>query len=96
MIKNNCFIMRVMKNNIHKKNQDALEKAVKLAGGEVALARLCGPPITQSHVHNWRFRNKFKRLPGECVLNVEYGLNKRMTRYQLRPDLYPHEEFKAN
>jgi DNA-binding transcriptional regulator YdaS (Cro superfamily) len=71
----------------------ALELAIELAGGQRALARLCGGKVTQVHVRNWLHRNKKKALPCEYVLRVEKALNGKISRYEFRPDIYPLDEF---
>ena len=59
----------------------ATRRAIKLAGGNNALARKLG--IKPQAVSQW------KRVPVERVLEIE-GLTE-MTREQLRPDIYPVE-----
>ena len=79
-------------NTQHKKQSyKALLEAVACAGGQKALARICGDKITQVHVRNWLYRNKKKCLPAEYAIKVEKALNGKITRQQLRPDIYPHE-----
>lgn len=68
---------------------NSLVKAVKLAGSQSALARYIG--VRQMHVWNWLNRSKGK-VPGEYVLAIERATG--VPRYELRPDLYPPEEFK--
>ena len=73
---------------------NALLKAVKLAGSQTALAKKIG--VRQMYVWNWLNRSKGK-VPGEYVLPIERATG--VPRYELRPDLYPPNEFhsiKAN
>lgn len=63
---------------------DAFENAVKLVGGQSALARLCGK--SQATVWKWVKNN---RLPAEYVLKVEAATG--VSRHLLRPDIYPVE-----
>jgi len=63
----------------------ALERAVALAGGQAALARLVG--VRQPHIWNWLHRNG--RVPAERVIAVEAATG--VPRHELRPDIYPPE-----
>ncbi len=63
----------------------ALKKAIKIAGGQAALARQCG--VKTQTVHCWLKR--FKRAPTERALQIEKIVNGEVTRHELRPDFYP-------
>lgn len=63
---------------------DALREAIRLAGGQSPLASKCG--IRQQSVYVWL---KTGRLPAERVLQVEKIVGGKVTRYDLRPDIYP-------
>lgn len=69
----------------------AIRKAVKLAGGQVALAKkvaeITGRPVVQSHVWNWMNRNE--RVAAEWVIPIETAVEGRVSRHDLRPDIYP-------
>lgn len=65
-----------------------LERAVELAGGQLALAKKIG--TTQSRVWNWMNRDRFRRAPAEFVLPIERVTG--VSRHELRPDLYPIED----
>ena len=65
---------------------DALRRACKVAGGQKPLADRIG--TTQSQVWYWLERSK-RGVPGEFVLPIEQATG--VTRYELRPDLYPVE-----
>jgi DNA-binding transcriptional regulator YdaS (Cro superfamily) len=65
----------------------ALERAVAIVGSQSALARKLG--LKQAHIWNWL--NKTKRVPGEAVLGIEAATDGKVTRTELRPDLYPPE-----
>lgn len=67
------------------KNVIALEKAIKKAGGQSALARAIG--VTQSHI--WAWLNRNKRVPAAHVLKIEKAFG--VSRHDLRPDIYPRE-----
>lgn len=67
---------------------EALEKAVAIAGGQTALAKLIG----RDQGTIWAWLNTTKRVPAEEVLPIEKATNGQITRYQLRPDLYPKEQ----
>lgn len=63
----------------------ALAKAIEIVGGQTQLARLLG--VKQANV--WHWLNKAERVPGEYVLAIETATGNQITRYELRPDLYP-------
>ena len=60
-----------------------LERAVEIAGGQSAFARLVG--VKQPSV--WAWLNHKKPLPAEYVLGVEAATG--VSRHDLRPDIYP-------
>ena len=64
---------------------DALAAAVDLVGGQAKLARILG--VTQPNV--WHWLHKSERVPGEYVLKIEEATGGRISRHDLRPDLYP-------
>lgn len=65
----------------------ALERSIDIAGGQSALARAL--QIKQQTV--WYWLNRAKRVPAEFVLPIEAATEGRVTRHELRPDLYPPE-----
>jgi len=67
---------------------DYLKKAIKLAGGQRALAKKLG--INQPNINWWIYQSK--RVPCEFVIPIEKIVNKQVTRHQLRPDIYPLED----
>lgn len=77
-----------MNNTQQKQAYEGLVKAIEVAGGQKALAKLCGDKVRQGHVYNWLNRNKHKGLPPQYVLKVEKALNGKLTRHQLRPDIF--------
>lgn len=62
-----------------------IERAVEIAGGQSALARLIG--CKQAHV--WWWLNRSLRVPAEYVLPIEAATEGAVTRHDLRPDIYP-------
>jgi len=68
-------------------SQTPLEKAIKVAGSQAELARRIGKK--QAHVWNWL--NRDSQVPAEAVLSIEAATNGKVTRHDLRPDLYPVE-----
>lgn len=68
-------------------NMSALKKAIKLVGGQSALARAIG--VQQPHIFNWLNRNK--KVPASHVISIERATNGEVTRFDLRPDIYPRE-----
>lgn len=69
--------------------QRALVEAVRLAGGQSAMARLVG--VAQPSV--WKWLNRSTPLPAEHVLAIEVATG--VSRYDLRPDIYPRDEHPA-
>lgn len=65
-----------------------LHRAVTCAGSQSELARRIG--VKQMHVWNWLNRSKGK-VPAEYVLPIEKATG--VSRHELRPDLYPIEDF---
>ena len=65
-------------------NHSALERAVAVAGGQLALAKAIN--TTQSNVWTWLNRSK-RGVPGEWVRAVEAATG--IPRHELRPDIYP-------
>ena len=63
--------------------QQAAREAVDLLGGIRSTARAMG--VTPGAVQKWLA----KRVPAERVIALEEATEARVTRYQLRPDLYP-------
>ncbi|HZV57723.1 MAG TPA: YdaS family helix-turn-helix protein [Sphingobium sp.] len=64
---------------------EALQEATALAGGQSAIARICG--VRQPSV--WKWLQSSKRLPAEHVLKVEAETG--VSRHLLRPDIYPFD-----
>jgi len=62
-------------------DKSALERAIKGAGGQAALAKAIG--VTAQAVSQW------DEVPPLRVLQVERASG--VSRYELRPDLYPAE-----
>lgn len=61
----------------------SLERAIKIAGSQTALARLINK--TQAHVWNWL---QAGRVPGEHCIAIEQATGGQVTRYELRPDVF--------
>lgn len=49
------------------------------------MARACG--VKQAHVWNWLNKGR-RQVPAEYAVAIERATNKRVTRYQLRPDVF--------
>ena len=62
-----------------------LGQAIGILGGQSALARACG--VKQGHV--WHWLNKSGKCPAGHVISIEEATGGKVTRQQLRPDLYP-------
>lgn len=65
----------------------AISKAVWHAGGQSALARKLG--LKPQAVQRWC---KAGKVPAERVLDVERVIEAKVTRHELRPDLYPQDQ----
>ncbi|TAL01394.1 MAG: pyruvate, phosphate dikinase, partial [Rhodospirillaceae bacterium] len=62
---------------------EALDRAISEAGGVAALARAIN--VTSQAISQW------ERVPAERALAVEAATSGKVTRQQLRPDLYPKD-----
>jgi DNA-binding transcriptional regulator YdaS (Cro superfamily) len=62
-----------------------LEKAISHFGTATALAEELD--VTKQAIFKWRRG----RVPAERVLSIEEATGGAVTRYELRPDLYPKE-----
>ena len=63
-----------------------IQRAVTLVGGQSALARALEPPPTPQAVQKWCATGK---VPVSRVLGIEALTGGRVTRHELRPDIYP-------
>ncbi|UQN41910.1 helix-turn-helix domain-containing protein [Agarivorans sp. B2Z047] len=66
----------------------ALKQAVELLGGQHGAARAL--ETRQGSV--WHWINTQKRVPANLAIKLEKATDGKVTRHQLRPDLYPSEE----
>jgi DNA-binding transcriptional regulator YdaS (Cro superfamily) len=66
---------------------EALQRAVQIAGGQSGLARA----IETSQQRVWKWVNVSHSAPAEMVLAIERATG--VPRWQLRPDIYPPEEY---
>lgn len=69
----------------------ALEKAIDATGSQAALAKAIG--VKPQHVWNWLHRDK--QVPAEKVLPIEVATEGKVSRHELRPDLYPDDRAAA-
>lgn len=67
--------------SIDKQKKAALERAIRLAGSRAALARLAG--VTKQAARQWQ-----AHVPAERCVAIEEALGGRVTRYELRPDVF--------
>ncbi len=61
-----------------------IEKAIKIAGSQSALAGRCG--VKQPHVWNWLHRDR--RVSAEAAIQIEAATSGAVTREELRPDIF--------
>ena len=68
-----------------------LERAIEICGSQTELARRVSrhlpDPIVSQHVWNWVNRAEGK-VPAECCRAIEAATEGRVTRYELRPDVF--------
>lgn len=81
---------------------EALDEAIRVAGGQTKLAQLLADflrsesqaaeevKVSQAHVHYWV---KTGEVPAEYARAIEKVTNRAVLRTELRPDIYPPEEF---
>ena len=71
----------------------ALSSAIALCGGQAGLARrltrLLGRAVSQQRI--WNALHRDQSIPAEWCVAIERATAGRVTRHQLRPDLYPGE-----
>lgn len=71
----------------------ALHSAIQIAGGQAQLARqinaMTGRPVRQGHVWAWLHRTGV--IPAEYAIPIEQITAGKVSRHDLRPDLYPRE-----
>ena len=60
-----------------------LQKAIEFANGQTELASKVG--VTKQAVNQWLT----KGVPAIRVIQIEKAVGGKVTRYELRPDLYP-------
>lgn len=65
---------------------EPIQKAVETVGGATALGSLLG--VSRQVVEYWV---KARRVPAERVLGVERATGGKVTRHELRPDIYPDQ-----
>ncbi|MBK8916414.1 MAG: helix-turn-helix domain-containing protein [Phycisphaerales bacterium] len=64
----------------------ALDRAIRLSGGQTALAAGLEPPARPQAIQQWR------RIPADRVIQVARLTRYELTPHDLRPDLYPHPD----
>lgn len=67
--------------------ETALAEAIRLCGSQTELAARIG--VTRMAISQW------KTVPPLRVLDVERATGGIVTRYELRPDIYPRDEAAA-
>lgn len=61
-----------------------IERAIDAVGSQAALAKAL--KVSPQHVWNWL--NRDKRIPAEQVLPIEAATEGKVTRHELRPDIF--------
>jgi len=67
---------------------EALETAIGIAGGQTALGRLIG----KDQKSIWAWLNTTKQVPAEFAIPIEKAVEGKVTRHELRPDIYPIDD----
>lgn len=70
---------------------EALQRAVDIAGGQSALARLIGVP-SQSTIWTWLSRDK--KCGRGAAISIYRATAGQITPHELRPDLYPDPDYR--
>jgi DNA-binding transcriptional regulator YdaS (Cro superfamily) len=60
-----------------------IQAAIKYAGGQTAVARICG--VTPQAVNKWL---KKGRVPSEQCLKIELAIDSKVSCNDLRPDVF--------
>ena len=68
----------------------ALRRAVTLVGSQSALARALGDNVKQGHVWYWLEKGQGK-VPAEYCAAIELATGGKITRHDLRPDIFGKE-----
>ena len=82
LFKINIDIVDRLRDNAHMKENIELEKAINLAGGQSALARLVG--VSPQLVHSWK---RFG-VPPHRAVQIEAATGGKVKRGELRPDIF--------
>jgi DNA-binding transcriptional regulator YdaS (Cro superfamily) len=70
-------------------SEKPIDKAIRIAGGQSALARLLGKPYKQQNIQYWA---KAGRVPPIAALHIHNALHGQVTKHDLCPEAYPIEE----
>ena len=68
------------------KNDYPLERAIQIAGGQTAIARIC--EVSPQAVHKWIRKG---RVPSHQCLKIELATHSEVSRFVLRPDVFGQE-----
>lgn len=69
------------------KQPTPLERAIEIAGGQAALAAL----LKTNPQNVWNWLNRDERVPAEQAIPIEAATGGKVSRHEIRPDLYPKE-----
>jgi DNA-binding transcriptional regulator YdaS (Cro superfamily) len=72
---------------------NAIERAIDIAGGQSALARALGGSVKQAHVWYWKENGE---VPPEHCIAIEIATEGKVSRYELRPDVFGPEPASAS
>ncbi len=61
-------------------NREIIKEAERLAGGTKKLGEIAG--VSSQCVSQWR------KIPLKHVMKIEKALDRKITRYQMRPDVF--------
>jgi DNA-binding transcriptional regulator YdaS (Cro superfamily) len=69
-------------------SKEALERAIKLLGGQVPLAKKI--KRTQQHI-SWALRSERGKISGKDAIKIERATNGAVRRAELRPDIFAQD-----
>jgi DNA-binding transcriptional regulator YdaS (Cro superfamily) len=68
--------------------ESPIDRAIRIAGGQRKLAQLIG--VSYQAIQKFR-----RRVPAEQAIPIERATDGQVKRHQLRPDIYPPDEYQS-
>ena len=66
--------------------RELVKRAVEICGSQSELARRIGGRVRQGHI--WKWINYTRVIPAERAIQIERATEGRVSRYELRPDVF--------